>query len=56
MGCEIADSGELVVVHELRVPLRQRLVRRCRVVHLCYSMFILMILIMKMAVIISDTL
>ena len=34
MGCEVADGGELVVVDELGVPLGQRLVRRCRVVHL----------------------
>ena len=34
VGGEVADGGELVVVHELGIPLRQWLVRRRRVVHL----------------------
>ena len=34
VGREVADGGELVVVHKLGIPLRQWLVRRRRVVHL----------------------
>ena len=34
MGSEVADGGELIVVHELGLPLRQRLLRVRRVVHL----------------------
>ena len=34
VGGEVGDGGQLVVVHELRLPLRQRLLRLGRVVNL----------------------